>query len=160
MKSKLIRINGFTLIELLVVISILGILATLLISNVTGARERARDSQRKADLQQIKEALRMYKNDYGAYPSTGANSTIKGCGTTASPIDCTWGGEFKKDSTTYMKVLPKDPLPSQNYAYAQVDEDNFTLYAILENKSDQDVARSQARCGTSNSYNAYYVCAD
>ncbi len=161
--NKKFQISGFTLIELLVVISILGILATLLISNVTGARERARDSQRKSDLLQIKEALRMYKNDFGGYPATGANGTIKGCGTTAVPTDCPWGAEFKKDNTTYMKLLPKDPSSSETspiyYTYSQTDQDTFLLYAILENKSDQDIVKSQTRCGGSVD-NAYYVCTD
>jgi general secretion pathway protein G len=161
--NKKFQIRGFTLIELLVVISILGILASLLISNVTGARERARDSQRKSDLLQIKEALRMYKNDFGGYPTTGGSNTIKGCGTTALPADCPWGNEFKKDNTTYMKLLPKDPSSSDTsnvyYKYSQIDQDSFLLYALLENKSDQDIAKSQTRCGGSVT-NAYYVCTD
>lgn len=164
-KQFSIEASGFTLIELLVVISILGILASLLISNVTGARERARDSQRKSDLQQIKEALRMYKNDFGGYPATGTTSgTIKGCGTTATPADCLWGGEFKKDNTIYMKILPKDPSSGSTdiyYVYSLgADQDSFTLYANLENKSDQDISRSQNRCGVSFSEPRYYVCAD
>jgi general secretion pathway protein G len=148
--------KGFTLIELLVVISILGVLATLLISNVTGARERARDTQRKSDLLQMKEALRMYKNDFDSYPA--------GSGTIAG-ID--WGEEFKIDSTTYMKILPKDPSWSESetnpalYSYTSpVDgsADNFLLCANLENKSDQDIAKSQARCG--GQVGLYCVCVD
>ena len=147
--------KGFTLIELLVVISILGLLASLLISNVTGARERARDSQRKSDLLQIKEALRMYKNDFGGYPA--GNGTIAGI---------TWGGEFKIGSTTYMKILPKDPSWSETnpalYSYTSPwgveGADNFLLCARLENQSDQDIAKSQAKCGGQAGF--YCVCVD
>ena len=61
-KKQVLRMKrtGFTLIELLVVISIIGLLAGLVISNVAGVRERARDVERKTDLDQIKKALRMY----------------------------------------------------------------------------------------------------
>jgi general secretion pathway protein G len=158
------QIHGFTLIELLVVISILGILASLLISNVTGARERARDSQRKSDLLQVKEALKMYYNDFDEYPT--GSSTVIGCGTTLQATECPWGEEFKRGNTTYMKILPKDPswtetsLKSYSYTSPWGDEgaDNFLLCADLENESDQDIAKSQARCSGPAGY--YCVCVD
>jgi general secretion pathway protein G len=55
--------KGFTLIELLVVIAIIGMLSALLVPNFMGARERARDAQRKSDLKQIQKALEMYRQD-------------------------------------------------------------------------------------------------
>ena len=65
--------KGFTLIELLVVISIIGILATLIIANIGGVRERARDARRKNDISQIQKALELYKSDQAIpeYPDTG-----------------------------------------------------------------------------------------
>lgn len=156
-------IFGFTLIELLVVISILGILAGLLVTNVAGIRERARDTQRKSDLYQIKQALKMYHNDFSDYPATGTDSSIKGCGTTGTPADCIWGQEFKKNDTIYMKQLPKDPSSTADspvyYNYSRTDEDNFVLYATLENASDKDIVSSQERCSGAAGNN-YYVCAD
>jgi len=153
---------GFTLIELLIVISILGVLAALLISNVSGVRERARDTKRKSDVVQIKNALKMYYNDFDEYPESNGGS-ILGCGDSGNTA-CTWGSPFEvtNGGSLYMAVLPDDPLDSQNYVYTRISLDEFTLYANLENKSDKDAARSVLNCNINNPAfdNAYYVCSE
>jgi type II secretion system protein G len=61
--------KGFTLIELLVVVAIIGILATVVLSSLSNARERARDAKRLSDVKTIQTALEMYANDNnGRYP--------------------------------------------------------------------------------------------
>lgn len=155
-KSKL----GFTLIELLVAIAIIGILAGVLLPNFMGARERARDSQRKQDLDQIKKALRLYYNDYQGYPPD-EDGEIKGCGEAADEV-CSWGDEFSAGSgpTVYMKKLPLGPMGEPEYTYEEgADTDSFTLYATLENLSDQEASASQTRCDA-GSGSQYVVCAD
>lgn len=126
---------GFTLIELLVVVSLIGVLATLVLSNLNAARERGRDAQRKSDLKSIQSSLQLYYNDYGKYPAS-SNGTIQGCGSGGAG-NCEWGvDEFKADNQAYMTLLPDDPLPSVTYYYTRVDLDTYQLSACLENKSD------------------------
>jgi general secretion pathway protein G len=149
-----------------VVISVIGLLTALIMVNFNAARERARDVQRKSDLDQIKKALRMYYNDQNLYPETSSTGN-KICGCTTPCTSFTWGQDsFKCSNMIYMKLLPQDPNYKQagdpNYNYAQADSgQSFCLWATLENKSDGDIAKSKSRCSAcSVGASDYVVCAD
>jgi general secretion pathway protein G len=122
--------KGFTLIELLVVIAIIGMLSALLVPNFMGARERARDAQRKSDLKQIQKALEIYRQDQNppAYPTAGPTANSFG--------SC--GSQFGS-TTIYMNKIPCDPLGPTPYYYLP-DNNNltYTLCACIENKADSD----------------------
>lgn len=153
--------QGFTLVEILVVMMIIGVIASMLLVNFQDARTRSRDSVRKADLRQVKSALQLYYNDYQQFPDSNGGS-ILGCGVGAGG-QCSWGGAFAADGTTYMNALPLDPLNSGDYVYeyTNVDADTYTLSVSLENASDQDALRSQERCGVDDAPAALYVvCQD
>ena len=62
--------KGFTLLELLVVIGIIGLLASILVINLTSARKRARDTKRIADIRNIQTATEDYYGKNGKYPAT------------------------------------------------------------------------------------------
>ncbi len=67
---KLNKEKGFTLVELLVVIAIIGVLATLLLLQLGGARGKARDAKRISDVAQLRTALEQYYDDNaGTYPA-------------------------------------------------------------------------------------------
>ncbi len=147
MKEK----SGFTLIELLVVLSIIAILTGLLLPNLMSARQRARDGQRKQDLWQVKNSLRLYYNDHQAYP-TGAPP---------------FGNRWQEGKTTYMVHVPDDPLGGDHhYGYCvSSDRDGFRLWAELENGGDIDINNSSQRCPddichANCSQNCYYVCSE
>ncbi len=68
--------SGFSLVELLVVIAILGILSSIVSYTLIGHQKKARDAQRKNDLQQVNRAMQSAKNDCAGngayYPTDGA----------------------------------------------------------------------------------------
>lgn len=137
---------GFTLIELLVVIFIIGILAALVLPNLMGFRERARDTGKKADLNQLKKALRLYYNDNQEYPGSIPAA----------------GSEFSTGDTVYMKEVPEH----DDYGVSDTGE-QFVLTIELDNESDDDIGDSQSRCSSSLSAagvtagtNDYVACED
>ncbi len=149
-----ININkkGFTLIEILVAIAIIGILATMLLANFQGIRARARDAQRKRDLNELRTALRLFYNDNQSYPLNVPNRDSGGSEEDEQKITCLtsgtagtgdaldWGDAFECGGTTYMQELPEDPLEGHIRYYYEVGNngDSFSLWACLENQADPD----------------------
>lgn len=132
--------TGFTLIELLVVISIIGILTALLLANFVGIRERASDARLKSDAVQLKNALRLYYNDFQQYPVDSGTSTIMGCGS-AGTTACSGGSAFSAGTSTYMKQLPL-----LSYYNQLSSGEGFVACVTLQNEGDSDIATSQDRC--------------
>lgn len=136
MSRLLKKQSGFTLLELLIVVVIIGILAVLIIPNLASGPQRARDSQRKSDLRNIKTALETYYNDNNSYPTAGGTSCVPDAAACLGTV-------LTSGSTPYMKTVPKDPKGGQNYAYAPTPAScgagactSYTLTATLENTKD------------------------
>jgi len=67
MKNKIRKNRAFTLIEVLVVATIIGILVTVTAVSFANSQKRSRDARRKADLETVRQALVLYRQDNGDY---------------------------------------------------------------------------------------------
>lgn len=115
--------KGFTMIELLIVIMLIGVLAGIFLSINFGQQlKKARDSKRKVDIEQIRSALEMCRNDSGSYPTL----TSPVCG---GALSCTCGA----GTCTYLNPMPCDPKNASPYQYIfSGGGASYTLTATLE----------------------------
>ena len=104
------RQRGFTLIELMVVLAILGVLAALVVPNVIGRADDARVTAARADVNNLMQALKLYRLDNQRYPSTEQGLTALVSKPTNGPDAPNW--------KPYLDKLPNDPW-GRPYQYLQ-----------------------------------------
>jgi general secretion pathway protein G len=95
------RRAGFTLIELIVVMVILGLLASLVLPKFARRQEQARRSTTIAQIGLMRDALELYMQDNGRYPTTSQGLVAFLEEPTAPPKPRKWDGP-------YMDGMPRD----------------------------------------------------
>ncbi len=105
MRAEKEKNGGFTLIELMVVIVILGILAGLVLPRFMGRTEEAKKTKARLQIENLEAALKLYKLDNGAYPTTeqGLEALTQKPSTGAIPKNWREGGYLEKTK------VPEDP---------------------------------------------------
>ena len=101
------RPAGFTIVELLIVIVVIAILAAISVVAYTGIQQRARDTQRVQDIQNIAKALKLHYAATGSYPSGHIH--------TADPNFAT--SSFYSAISPYMANTPVDPREGSGHHY-------------------------------------------
>ncbi len=92
--------KGFTLIELIVVLVILGLLAAVVVPNITKHLSKSKEQIARIQVKELEGALQMFAFDVGRYPtnSEGLEALVSNPGN----LDA-WKGPYLS------KALPMDP---------------------------------------------------
>ena len=122
--------RGFTLLEIMVVIVIIGVLASLVVPNLMGNKEKADKHKAVSDIVALENALDMYKLDNHHYPTTnqGLESLVEA--PTLPPL----AANYNKEG--YIKRLPADPWGND---YVLVNPGEHGAYDLLSAGPDGEM---------------------
>jgi Tfp pilus assembly protein PilE len=121
--------TGFSLIELIVVMTIIMVITVVGIVSYSGMNIKARDGRRMSDLEKIRIALEIYRQQMGGYLV---------------------GNDLADLKPGYMQEIPVDPKSDRQYYYVGTQY-TYQLYAAMEDTSIYTSSRTG--CGATVSCN-------
>ncbi|NVD05325.1 type II secretion system protein GspG [Vibrio sp. JPW-9-11-11] len=115
--------SGFTLLEVMVVVVILGILASFVVPNLLGNKEKADQQKAITDIVALENALDMYKLDNSVYPSTDQGlEALVTKPSSPEPRNYRSGG--------YIKRLPSDPWGNDYQYLSPGDKSSVDIFTL------------------------------
>ena len=117
-KSCLNKQKGFTLIELMVSVTIIAVLTVIGVINFGGTNKKARDGRRMSDLEKIRVALEINRQEKGSYPTVLTTLNTNGY-LQATPLDPKAGFLYNFVGTSFSYTLDSqmENLGSTNGTY-------------------------------------------
>lgn len=110
--------SAFTLVELLIVIIVIAILAAIAIPKFANSGTRSREAALKGNLKLLRNAVELFRNDTGAFPSALADlaaTTAPANGKDSSGNNKTiTASDFKGP---YLQSVDSDPVSGSAYTY-------------------------------------------
>lgn len=137
------KVRGFTIVELLIVIVVIGILAALVIVTYNGIQSKARDTERKTDVNALSSHLEAYFAQNAKYP-TLANMNDNDTSNAASFVATNMkgldreafkdpnGADFNLAATAASKVYAYAVTPANCDNGANGDCTKYVLTSTLE----------------------------
>jgi len=129
--------KGFTIIELIVVIAIIAVLASIVMVNVTGYIDKAKDAAIKSDLANIATGMAACYAQYGSY-SNGASTPIY-CQNNTTYVPSTLSADITdRGGTLIVTASPTtayaacSKLASDSTTYVCVDSTGITKEGTTE----------------------------
>jgi general secretion pathway protein G len=116
--------GGFTMIELLVVTTIIIVISTIGLISFRQTGQNARNGKRKADLENIRSALVLYRSDNGSYPNTDSFATML---TTISDYTSSVSVADPTNDATYFYEYSSSGATFTITAYLEPDAEVYTL---------------------------------
>lgn len=115
--------KGFTLIEIMVVMVILGLLVAIVGPNIMGRGDQARVTVAETQLNNLANALDLYRLDNSHYPSTqqGLEALVQRPSGTPEPRN--WNADG------YLKSVPQDPWGNEYQYVSPGTEGPYDLYS-------------------------------
>ena len=112
--------RGFTLLELLVSMAIIGLLASFVLTAIYTAREKARDTERLAELRELQAALEFTYSRDGTYPVSHWTCSH----------EANWdSGALANAINEYMNQMPTDPINGSTGRSANGSDYNYCYFS-------------------------------
>lgn len=128
--------RGFSLIELVIVISILAVLAAIVVPRYSNASDSARGASLASQLQTVKKAVALYKNDHNDTPPSFDQLVVNQWQVLTNTTDID-GDVAGSDFGPYFSKPPTNPfmdsngVMDDNSAAWQYDETTGTILAVV-----------------------------